>query len=284
MMQDYWLWVTNRETIHASDLEGHRDEAWTCDEKTREGDLILLYCNSKGKAVKGYPKSVFCYLMQAVSDSYDGEDYPGWRENGWKWACNSQVLYVFRNPVTFKDLKINDAEFKEWEAYKRRNFQGRSFKIPADIWNKLDQIAMEKDREYPGYRKLLSMPDLSSENLELLVEADLNSIESEEELFEGKKVQGYTNHFERNSKLRSKAIWLHGFKCMACGFDFEQKYGERGSKFIEVHHIKPISSLEEETRVDPKTEMAVVCSNCHRMIHRKKDRILSLEELKRIIG
>jgi 5-methylcytosine-specific restriction enzyme A len=70
---------------------------------------------------------------------------------------------------------------------------------------------------------------------------------------------------------------------MACGFDFEEKYGDRGSKFIEVHHLKPVSSLEKETIVDLKTEMTVVCSNCHRMIHRKKDKILSLEELRKII-
>ena len=70
---------------------------------------------------------------------------------------------------------------------------------------------------------------------------------------------------------------------MACGFDFQEKYGDRGSKFIEVHHLKPISSLEKETIVDHKTEMAVVCSNCHRMIRRKKDKVLSLKELREII-
>jgi predicted HNH restriction endonuclease len=161
-MPEYWLWVTNRETIYASDLENHKDEAWTCDERTKDGDLILLYCNSKGKAIKGYPKSVFCYLMQAISDAYDGEDFPGWRENGWKWACNSQVLYAFRNPVTFKDLKIKDAEFKNWDAYGRRNFQGRSFKIPEDIWRKLDQMASERDPIYPGYQKFIAMPDSPS--------------------------------------------------------------------------------------------------------------------------
>jgi predicted HNH restriction endonuclease len=101
--------------------------------------------------------------MQAISDAYDGEDYPGWRENGWKWACNSQVLYVFRNPVTSKDLKIKDAEFKDWDAYGRRNFQGRSFKIPEDIWNKLDHMASERDPSYPGYRKFIAMPVSSSD-------------------------------------------------------------------------------------------------------------------------
>ena len=119
--------------------------------------------------------------------------------------------------------------------------------------------------------------------IESIVDADLDSILAEEGLAEGKMGQRYVTYYERNPKLRSKAIWYHGFKCMACGFDFQEKYGDRGSKFIEVHHLKPISSLEKETIVDHKTEMAVVCSNCHRMIRRKKDKVLSLKELREII-
>ncbi|HLG77135.1 MAG TPA: hypothetical protein VKX46_12025 [Ktedonobacteraceae bacterium] len=36
--------------------------------------------------------------------------------------------------------------------------------------------------------------------------------------------------------------------------------------------------------VDPATDMAVVCANCHRMIHRDPDRPLSIEELRQIIA
>jgi 5-methylcytosine-specific restriction protein A len=70
---------------------------------------------------------------------------------------------------------------------------------------------------------------------------------------------------------------------MGCGFDFEYSYGERGAGYIEVHHLRPVSSLENETKIDPKTEMTVVCSNCHRMIHRKKDEVLTMEQIKELI-
>ena len=54
--------------------------------------------------------------------------------------------------------------------------------------------------------------------------------------------------------------------CEACGFDFQQVYGERGRQYIECHHIKPVSALKtgEKTRV---TDLALLCANCHRMIH-----------------
>jgi 5-methylcytosine-specific restriction enzyme A len=113
--------------------------------------------------------------------------------------------------------------------------------------------------------------------------SDLDALLVEEEYFEGRKNQRFTNYYERNPKLRAAAILYHGTKCMVCDFDFEKAYGEHGADYIEVHHLRPVSSFQESTRVDPKTDMAVVCSNCHRMIHRKKDKVLSLEELKKII-
>ena len=93
----------------------------------------------------------------------------------------------------------------------------------------------------------------------------------------------YTTRYERNPKLRAQAVRYHGTSCMACGFNFHEKYGERGKQYIEVHHIKPLAESKEEMEVDPKTDLIVVCSNCHRMIHRKKNEVLSLEELREII-
>jgi predicted restriction endonuclease len=136
--------------------------------------------------------------------------------------------------------------------------------------------------EFESKLNNFEMAGESLSSIEATVEADLDSIQAEEEILEGKPFQRLTNYYERKIKLRSKAILIHGYKCMACGFDFEEAYGNHGSKFIEVHHLKPVSSFKEDS-VDPKTEMAVVCSNCHRMIHRKKDQLLSLEELKKII-
>lgn len=97
---------------------------------------------------------------------------------------------------------------------------------------------------------------------------------------EGKKIRIFTTKYERNPKNREQAIKLHGTKCMVCGFDFGATYGELGRDFIEVHHIKPLYSLDEETIVNPETDLVCVCSNCHRMIHRRRNLILSLEELK----
>ena len=41
---------------------------------------------------------------------------------------------------------------------------------------------------------------------------------------------------------------------MICGFDFGQKYGELGKGYIEVHHIKPLATLEQEVVINPETD------------------------------
>lgn len=120
---------------------------------------------------------------------------------------------------------------------------------------------------------------------------DLNdNIETEVEVLdvkngvEGRKKMYYSTRYERNANNRRLAIKYHGCKCLACGFDFEKVYGEIGKGFIEVHHIKPLFSKDEVVEVDPKTDLICLCPNCHRMVHRYKDKVLSLEELKSLLG
>lgn len=100
---------------------------------------------------------------------------------------------------------------------------------------------------------------------------------------EGKVKYVYGKQYERNPRNRIEAIKYHGTKCIVCGFDFEKTYGDRGKGYIEIHHIKPLSSVGEESNINPKTDLVPICSNCHRMIHRKKDNVLSIDDLKQII-
>lgn len=54
--------------------------------------------------------------------------------------------------------------------------------------------------------------------------------------------------------------------CEVCDFDFLKRYGERGRGFIECHHTVPVSSLGDGAKTSVK-DLALVCANCHRMIH-----------------
>ena len=76
---------------------------------------------------------------------------------------------------------------------------------------------------------------------------------------------------ERNKKLAARAKRIHGYKCKACGFDFELRYGALGSGFIEAHHLTPLATLKgQKVTLDARNDFTVLCANCHRMIHKSE--------------
>lgn len=70
--------------------------------------------------------------------------------------------------------------------------------------------------------------------------------------------------------------------CESCEFDFERAYRERGQGFIECHHNVPLSSIEVErtTRLD---DLSLICSNCHRMIHRNRP-WLTVDQVRELVS
>lgn len=88
---------------------------------------------------------------------------------------------------------------------------------------------------------------------------------------------------ERDAEIvrhkKRQALSLLGYlECEVCVFDFHKFYGEIGYGYIECHHRTPLSKF----RVEVKTtldDLALVCSNCHRMLHKSID-ILTIEDLR----
>jgi len=123
--------------------------------------------------------------------------------------------------------------------------------------------------------------------VETVIEQDLFVAEEDDELSfpEGKEIYRLHKSKERNREL-IKAAKEHHLKndsklcCQVCEFSFVDTYGEIGHGFIEAHHIFPISQLTEQTATKIE-DLALVCSNCHRMLHRRRP-WLTIDNLKAI--
>lgn len=91
--------------------------------------------------------------------------------------------------------------------------------------------------------------------------------------------------YERDPKLiakKKKAAKAAGsMACEVCNFDFGSRYGSHGEGFIEVHHVRPLHTMMAgaKTRLE---DLALLCSNCHRMAHRQRTP-LSIDELRTLI-
>lgn len=102
----------------------------------------------------------------------------------------------------------------------------------------------------------------------------------EKQRVEGRLTEAKVLRRQRNRQARQLCLEASGYKCYVCGFDFEKTYGEIGKGFLEVHHTKPLATYDDEHPI-PQSELCALCSNCHSMVHRKKE-VMDVDELKRI--
>src|SRR2546428_621697 len=87
---------------------------------------------------------------------------------------------------------------------------------------------------------------------------------------------------ERNRTLSRRAKKIHGYRCQACAKQLDEVYGVVAKNVIEAHHIVPLAALNgKQVSLDPKMDFAVLCPNCHRVIHRttQPDKIAALRRL-----
>ena len=228
------------------------------------GDWIVAAF--KKHRVGGYGRLTTCFQDTGPSlrarNPYDGATL-SFRQ---RFGCDWTVIPPDRDPpyIICADLK-NQVQTSLVRGSCVREISKRSFLALKSSLRKAGAV------RNPGVSKM-----------EAVVQSDLDSRLMEEGLWEGKKGRRSMVYYERSPRLRKAAIRRHGTACMVCGLDFGKLYGPHGEGFIEVHHVRPVSSAGV-TRPDPAQDMAVVCSNCHRMIHRKMDQVLSLQELKRIV-
>lgn len=72
---------------------------------------------------------------------------------------------------------------------------------------------------------------------------------------------------ERSRSNRARCIAHYGTTCQVCEFDFGETYGPFAKGHIEVHHITPLSTLDEPSQINPVRDLIPLCPNCHAAVH-----------------
>lgn len=106
--------------------------------------------------------------------------------------------------------------------------------------------------------------------------------EDEAEAVEGRILLREHRARERNAALvrarKAAAMKATGrLACEVCGLDFGERYGDLGEGFMEAHHTVPLAL--GSVRVTRADDLALLCANCHRMIHRARP-MLTVDELR----
>ena len=77
---------------------------------------------------------------------------------------------------------------------------------------------------------------------------------------------------ERPNNVSKDVKNAQGYTCKGCDTNFLEKYGEIGKSCIEAHHLTPVHLVKgQKLKRNPLKDYAVLCANCHRIIHKLDD-------------
>ena len=143
----------------------------------------------------------------------------------------------------------------------------RGSRLEEQIW---EEFNGDQNRLKKVASTIIKVADQSTKDFR----NEYNKIEVEFEVSEGEVLSKLHRYYERNhsivkKKKESVLIDTGQLACEVCSFDFSKVYGELGYGFIECHHVTPLSDLTPLDRSTTLKDLALVCSNCHRMLHRK---------------
>lgn len=229
------------------------------DSKTDE--IVVLYQRAK----KSEPRFL-THLVRPIDNEIIEENA---RDN-FRFGRIFEVLAYTgeENKINFEQTKLGNLDFRNrgWgNAESLSNITNNKTieNIQIEIWNLFKPYFHHNLKE-----NLKDYQTFFNDELE----EDFGSKEGKE-LFRNHRIR------ERDSTLtykkKQKAIKNGTLECEVCKFSFRDIYEQ---DYIECHHKVPIFKGERITKLE---DLALVCSNCHRMLHRKiQGDFLSIEQLK----
>lgn len=224
------------------------------------GEIILIW-----QKIENIP--VFTHLVTPIDniihENTTRNDYCFSREVKVVTSC-LKTPYIKRSDSILRDINFSSYSYGSAVQLIKNKYiadQDKLYQIQLDIYSLFLTITNKK--------VFLSPIDIVEQQATNII----NDVEGEKKL-----VQHYA--YERSNKLiqqkKENAIKNKSYFCEICNFDFLKYYGEL---FIECHHIIPMN--QDHIRNTTLDDLKLVCSNCHRMLHRKiSNAYLSCEELK----
>jgi 5-methylcytosine-specific restriction protein A len=201
-------------------------------------------------------------------------------ENGWKGlrAHHAPVVELSRilQTAPYHQGKERDADFRSPSSVQRKTFDiatsHREYRGKPTRGNRLDRQVLDdfiRDPDLMVRRAAASRATLAAHDVVYIPDDEIDAQEISAD--EGRVMVARHLRRERDPRLRRAKIEDAkdrglAVACEVCDFEFETAYGPLGRDFVEVHYLVPLHVPgPTKTRLE---DLALLCSNCHRMIHR----------------
>lgn len=195
------------------------------------------------------------------------------------WARPGRLYYFtdldditpLKNPIGLETIRRT---FPRWKAWS--NLHGRiTVEVSQSLLGGLAALITKANPDVKRY---------FSRDLRVPTRVELEAPEKviRKSYLEGQKKERVLELISRNYRLAIEAKKKWGLDCQICGFNFEKTYGPLGREFIEVHHLRQLARQDGKGSKITVEDVRPVCSNCHSIIHRRKDMLL-LRKVKRAL-
>ncbi len=251
-----WSWTYLQASIAQVKQHGYCKERWSCGITKRIKLEDRAFLIKLGKEPRGLVASG--WIASTVYES------PHWNTSQREAGLLANFVDIHWDTILDPDVDIFPRQWLDTGIYARMhwNSQSSGVTIPSEVAFQLEQ----------DWAKFLNRPVF-------VFETELDETNYEKVFLEGATHQIKVNAYERSAEARTICLNYHGLNCSVCGFNFEKFYGEVGSGFIHVHHLKPLSEIRNGYQLNPIKDLRPVCPNCHAMLHQRKP-AYSIDELK----
>ncbi|MFB6317320.1 HNH endonuclease [Saccharicrinis sp. FJH54] len=221
--------------------------------------------------LKGYDKTINYFF--GLNDKFPKIDLK------YIIACQK---YMDESLELLMKFPIEQLFIDQWNKHSVLNSKLK-FETKTEL-NQVDKVWIAQDFHLFVLRNILKIHSSSGKK---------NPKPKTQEDFEPTAIEGNTvlakhMRYERNStlikKVKERAINNNPMlNCEVCGFSFKEQYGDIGIGFIEAHHKSPLH-LAKGPKTTRIIDIALVCSNCHRMLHKGEPFCHDVEYLKSLIS
>lgn len=239
-------------------------DSWTCAKESAPGDVALLYFLGNSSALR--------FIARVTDKPEKEEGSPIWARAGRLYYFTGlDDITPLKNPIGLETIRRT---FPRWKAWS--NLHGRiTVEVPQSLLGGLAALITKANPDVKRY---------FSRDLRVPTRVELEAPEKaiRKSYLEGQKKERVLELISRNPRLAIEAKEKWGLDCQICGFNFEKIYGPLGRDFIEVHHLRQLARQDGKGSKITVNDVRPVCSNCHSIIHRRKD-MLSLRKVKRAL-
>lgn len=218
------------------------------------GEVILLFQRPNQIVGKNNLTTFLTHLVTPIEEKPDKSE----TETHLKWTRKVKIIAI-ANPITSIP---NPGYF---------NFHKPNRGQTHPIINLGNTIELSEDEKLQNIWRLFSGSFCSSLEIKMpkivgLID-EFGELEGEKYLKEHKN-QEWTRRNPNLIRKKKRIAYEKGeghILCECCNFDFKKAYGVLGDNFIECHHKIHLNRGQRLTKYE---DLALVCSNCHRMLHR----------------